>query len=311
LVGPYRHFAIEALADGVWAALHRTDPPAPDAWAVCNAGIVDLGDRTIVFDAFMTTAAATELRDAAEALTGRPPDLLVLSHAHNDHAWGIASFPGVPVISSAAARAELVAEGPAERAMYQGVLTERLAHWEAAAVSDDALLRRDAAFFLPYWQGVEATLPGLELRLPDQAIDGRLEIHGSGRRVEVVPAGRAHAAGDVVLHLPDDAIAFAGDVFFVRCHPYLGDGDIGTLRTALERLAGSGTSRIVPGHGPVGGIEELRTLARYLDDVERLAAQGPEAPIPDAYGAWGLRPFFPDNLEFAAAGGHQAGLGTG
>ena len=40
-----RHFRLESLADGVYAAIH-----AEDGWAICNAGIVDLGDRTMVFD---------------------------------------------------------------------------------------------------------------------------------------------------------------------------------------------------------------------------------------------------------------------
>jgi hypothetical protein len=41
-----RHVRIEAVADGVWAVLHREG-----GWAVANAGIVDLGDATLLFDA--------------------------------------------------------------------------------------------------------------------------------------------------------------------------------------------------------------------------------------------------------------------
>ena len=259
-----------------------------------NAGIVDLGDRTVVFDAFMTPQAGAELRIAAEALTGRRPELLVLSHAHNDHAWGSVAFPDVPLLSTAAARDELAAFGPAG-----------LVHWQASAVSDAPVTRNDAAFFLPYWQSIAAVVPTLELRLPDLAIEGRLAIHGTTRRAEVVPVGRAHGAGDCVLVLPDDGIAFAGDVLFVRCHPYLGDGDIGTLRETLGLLEQTGATTLVPGHGPVGGPAEIGVLLRYLDDVERLAATGPETAMPEAYAAWALRPFFSDNLEFAAAGGHQ------
>lgn len=68
MVGTLRHFTIERLGDGVWAALHAMDPPAPDAWAISNAGIVDLGDRTLVFDTLTATDAATELRRVAEEL---------------------------------------------------------------------------------------------------------------------------------------------------------------------------------------------------------------------------------------------------
>jgi cyclase len=49
-----RHFTLEPLADGVWAAIHRVG-----GWAVGNAGIVDLGDATLLFDAFLTPTRPT------------------------------------------------------------------------------------------------------------------------------------------------------------------------------------------------------------------------------------------------------------
>ena len=56
-----KHFHLEQPADGAYAAIH-----ADDGWAICNAGFVDLGDHTLVFDAFITPAAAADLRMAAE-----------------------------------------------------------------------------------------------------------------------------------------------------------------------------------------------------------------------------------------------------
>jgi cyclase len=299
----FRHFAIEQLADGVWAALHRMWPPAPDAWAISNAGIVDLGGRTLVFDTLMTTAAAAELSAAAEELTGRPPEVVVLSHGHNDHAWGSSQFPDATIVSSARARAELVAEGFAEVEACRDVLQERLAFWTAAADGDDVPAQADAAFFLPYWHGLADSLTTLELRLPDMAIEGRLDIHGTARRVEITTVDRAHTDGDLILVLPDERVTFCGDLLFVGCHPYLGDGGLGGLRTALAMLEASDSERFVPGHGPVGWAEDLAMLATYLDDVQRIAATAGEAVVPDTYRAWPLGRFFTANLEFAAGPG--------
>lgn len=85
-------FTLSQVADGVWSAV---SPPF-EMPTVSNAGIVDLGDRTVVFDSFMTVEAATALAETAEELTGRPPDLLVNSHHHSDHVGGNAVFAGVP-----------------------------------------------------------------------------------------------------------------------------------------------------------------------------------------------------------------------
>jgi len=61
------HFSLHELSEGVYAALH-----APGGWAQSNAGIVDLGDRTLVYDAFLSPLATRDLLAAAQALTGRP-----------------------------------------------------------------------------------------------------------------------------------------------------------------------------------------------------------------------------------------------
>ena len=75
-----KHFRFLQLADGVYAAIH-IDGGA----AIGNAGIVDLGDRTLIFDTFSTPQAAEDLRTATEALTGRPIDAVINSHWHNAH----------------------------------------------------------------------------------------------------------------------------------------------------------------------------------------------------------------------------------
>lgn len=55
-----KHFTLEPLADGVYACIHM-----PGGAAYSNAGIIDLGDRTIVVDSFNTLAAGRDLRQAA------------------------------------------------------------------------------------------------------------------------------------------------------------------------------------------------------------------------------------------------------
>lgn len=120
--------------------------------------------------------------------------------------------------------------------------------------------------------------------------------------------------------VPDARVAFCGALLFIGCHPYPGDGDLGDLRVALGRLEACGADRFVPGHGPVGGVTEVRALARHLDDVEGFAARGGDPAargedpvargedrpaIPDPYRSWGFARFLPANVEFCAGGGKQ------
>ena len=78
--GPFRHYDLRALAEGVWAAL-----ALPDGAAEANAGIIDLGTHTLIYDAGPSPEAAGELCVAAEALTGRSATYLIDSHADAGH----------------------------------------------------------------------------------------------------------------------------------------------------------------------------------------------------------------------------------
>jgi glyoxylase-like metal-dependent hydrolase (beta-lactamase superfamily II) len=75
-------FHLQELANGVYAVIHVTGGAA-----IGNASIVDLGDRTLVYDSLFTPQAGEDLRAAAEALTDRPTDVVINSHYHNDHVW--------------------------------------------------------------------------------------------------------------------------------------------------------------------------------------------------------------------------------
>jgi len=76
-------FRLKPLAEGVYAAIVEDG-----TGALGNAGIVDLGDRTLVFDTFQTPEAAIDLKFAAESLTGKAVSIVINSHWHNDHVLG-------------------------------------------------------------------------------------------------------------------------------------------------------------------------------------------------------------------------------
>jgi cyclase len=78
-----KHFQIERLADGVYAAI-----ASEQGYAICNVGIIDIGDRTILFDTFISPEAARDLLKATEQLTSHKITHVINSHGHNDHIRG-------------------------------------------------------------------------------------------------------------------------------------------------------------------------------------------------------------------------------
>lgn len=101
------HYRLREVGEGVWAAV-----ASPGSEARANAGIVDLGDETLVFDTFMHPGPALALRDDAQRLTGRLPEIVVNSHWHADHVRGNQVFAGAEILATPRTK-ELVETGDA------------------------------------------------------------------------------------------------------------------------------------------------------------------------------------------------------
>ncbi len=301
-----RHFVFEQLADGVFAAIERDG-----GWAISNAGIVDLGGLTVVYDTSLTPRAAQDLRRFAEEVTGRAPDIVVNSHYHNDHIWGNQVFgPPARIVSTNRTRELVLTDGQVELQSCVAEASDRLIslkEQDAAAATQDE--RNALSLWIAYWEGLVQELPHLTVRLPDITFDTRLLIHGARRSLELIEFKAAHTGSDTALYLRDEGVVFASDMLFVDCHPYLGDGDPHRLLKALQDLGALGAAAYAPGHGPVGDLTDLRLVAAYVGDCldaarsliragSANAASIRKLPIPAKYEAWQLRQFFAGNIQW-------------
>lgn len=84
-----KHFTLEPLNDGIYAAIAQDGGSA-----ISNAGLVDLGDSTLVIDTLLTPTVGEDVRAESQRLTGRIPRWVVNTHYHNDHIWGNQVFLG-------------------------------------------------------------------------------------------------------------------------------------------------------------------------------------------------------------------------
>lgn len=114
-----------------------------------------------------------------------------------------------------------------------------------------------------------------------------------------------------MVYLPDDRIAFVGDLLVNSARPVqprLGDGDPRDWLRALDELEARGVTAVVGGHGPVGTAADFALVRDYLAAVESVAAvarvQGvtaDEAAVltaPPPFDAWGGAEAFGQNVDF-------------
>ncbi len=300
------HFTLEPLADGVYAAIHRMGGAAD-----CNAGIIELGELCLVFDAFLTPSAAEDLQQSLRHLVGYGPDLVINSHYHNDHTWGNQVFsPPAHIVASRRTYELMLTAGKKELEEESASASQTLALFkdrcQKASTEDEKFI---AGLFLGIYEGLVKDLPRLTVRLPDIIFQECLSFHGTKRSAELIAYDNSHTGNDAVLFLPDDGIIFMGDLLFVGCHPYLADGDPAHLVQTLKTIQELKATRFVPGHGSPGTMADLELLVAYIEGCLETAQSLVNAgkadkdtinalAVPEPFRSWQLPGFYKTNLRF-------------
>lgn len=297
-----KHFTIQKLADGVFAAVSKNG-----GYAICNAGIVDIGDATVIFDPFMTPEAAEDLKKAALLLTGSPVKYVVNSHFHNDHIGGNQVFDKASVVSTERTRDLIAKFQPEEIAVDKASAPIRLQKIKEKNTSTMSAHELDEnVMWMGYYEALVTSNDSLRAIVPDVTFVNELILHGSKRTVKLLSQGEGHSESDLFLYLPVEQIAFLGDLLFIENQPWLGDGDPIKWRNYLDTIVGLGVKTFVPGHGPVGGVSSIDTMKLYFDHVNNTATnyfkkgELPQKDLtiktPPPFQNWFLSSFYKPNI---------------
>lgn len=296
------HFTIEKLADGVYAAIHKTG-----GYAICNAGIVDLGDETLVFDCFISPRAARDLKKIAEELTGNSVRYLVNSHYHNDHIRGNQVFTGARIIATQLTKELIEKNEPEELEWEKQVVDKRIESTQHKLSEEtDPHNIEEHKMWLGYYKAIKESFGEYKTTLPDFLIQDSLRLKGNKREVLMLSKGKGHTESDMIMWLPKERILFTGDLLFVENHPWLGDGFISEWIDYLKYLKELSPQKIVPGHGPIGTTKQVDLMIGYIDKVMKIVDKAIEnklnedelaaIKIPEEYSKWFLSIFFTPNV---------------
>lgn len=270
--------------------------------ALGNAGIVDLGGQTLIFDTTQSIAAAEELREMAKKYTGRDVTLVVNSHAHNDHVFGNQVFRDVPILSAHRVRQTMVDRMPPflefaqAHPEYPQILRDRLANTQLTAQARWEL-ERDAGDV----EHVAAHLREYEMTLPTWCMGTELHLHGTDRSAHLMVYDAAHSAADLTLYVPEEHVLFAGDLASVGYHPSMKDGHPSQWISALDQVLTRELAAVVTGHGPVGTRWHVELTRQYLIDMistAKATRTDEWASMPHPYDEWRGGSWYVTNLKF-------------
>lgn len=243
------------IGDGLWAYTAEGDP---------NSGAIVGDDCVMIVEAQATPRLANMVIEKVREITDKPITHLVLTHYHAVRVLGASAYGARQVVMSDAARAMVAERGQED--------------W-------DSEFQRFPRLF----QGHES-IPGLTW--PTTTFSDRMTVYLGERRVDLMRLGRAHTAGDIVIHVPDANAMFTGDIVEYRSACYCGDGHFSDWGGTLDAIAAFGVDAIAPGRGDALVGKEM--VAAAIDStrdfvestyrpVSRVAARG--GSLKDAWDA--------------------------
>ena len=241
-----KNISFTEVGEGLYAFTAEGDP---------NSGVIIGDDSVMIVEAQATPRLANKVIDCVRSVTDKPISHVVLTHYHAVRVLGASAFGADQIIMSDTARSMVVERGQED--------------W-------DSEFQRFPRLF----EGHES-IPGLTW--PTTTFSDGMTVYLGNRRVDIRHLGRAHTAGDAVIHVPDQNVMFTGDIVEYHSACYCGDGHFGDWGRTLDAIKAYDVDAIAPGRGDAligrdmvnAAIENTRDfVSSTYRPAARVAARG-------------------------------------
>ncbi len=221
------------IGPGLWAFTAEGDP---------NSGVIIGDDSVMVIEAQATPRLAQKVIDEIRKVTDKPISHLALTHYHAVRVLGASAYGAGQIIMGEKARAMVAERGQED--------------W-------DSEFQRFPRLF----EGHES-IPGLTW--PTTTFNDRMSVYLGQRRIDLMHLGRAHTAGDIVIHVPDANVMFTGDIVEYKSACYCGDGHFKDWPATLDAIRQFDLDAIAPGRGDaLTGREKVNAALDLTEDFIR------------------------------------------
>ncbi|WP_437661141.1 MBL fold metallo-hydrolase [Sorangium sp. So ce1182] len=204
---------------------------------------VSVGDDGIVIVDDQFAPLAPKIKAALKGITDRPVRFVLNTHWHFDHTGGNAIFgAGAPIVAHENVRKRLVSGGP------------------KATVGDKT---------------IDAVPPASKEALPVVTFQDKVSIHLNGEEIRAIHIPSGHTDGDAVVYFTKSNVVHMGDDFVTYGFPFVdlvSGGSVKGLIAAIDRMVKElpADVKVIPGHGKVSGVEDMKKLSATLKDCVRL-----------------------------------------
>jgi len=252
---------LQQVSDNCFATLNERN-----RFCDANSGLINLGGG-VVIDTQADLSHARRMIELFGRVWPGMPRRVVNTHEDGAHVWGNQLFEGAEIIAhrTVPGRMRQAADPRALQRLLDDAsrllprLFLRARHPGALAVARQ--LQRDYDF------------TGITPVPPTTLFEDRLVLDLDGTEAHLIHVGPCHQAGDTIVHVPAEGVVFAGDVIFRECTPMGWTGTYARWLQCLDLIIWLDPEVIVPGHGPVCGIEGAMEMKAYLEHVREEASR--------------------------------------
>lgn len=239
-----------------------------------------VGDgESALIDTLTDLPLTRRMLDGLSGLTaGAPIRTLVNTHSDADHVDGNQLLSGAEIVSSRRSAELIRAQDPSSfngfAKLARGMrLVGRLPLPVVGSLKLPGVPRVRLRAIGDYIGEMLAPFDfeGIDVTVPTREFEGELSLDVGGRKLRLTEVGPAHTPGDLIVHVPDAGVVYAGDILFIRATPVMWAGPVINWTNAIDTLLALDADTYVPGHGPVCGREEAEAVKRYWAWLEAAA----------------------------------------
>jgi len=221
--------AVQKLAEGIYVKTGSQDS---------NAGLITTTEGAILVDTLMLPDEMRDWAHTIRRIAGDTVLFMILTDQYLDHILGTSSFD-CPVVA------------------------HELAWKEMRNYDDETFYQRLTTHFEMLDLDTRVMSEILRPRVPELIVSSELRMYKGQRELRLIHFG-GHTPASIGVYLPQQRILFSGDVVVCGQHPFMGQANTKQWIEALEKIRAMDVNIIIPGHGPICGMEATFAMTEYL-----------------------------------------------
>jgi glyoxylase-like metal-dependent hydrolase (beta-lactamase superfamily II) len=124
--------------------------------------------------------------------------------------------------------------------------------------------------------------PSPEEALPVLTFADSVSIHFNGEEIRAIHFPHSHTDGDAVIFFTESNVVHMGDLHFSGMFPFVDLSSGGSVQGLIKSVAGvieqvPADVHVIPGHGPLSSVDDLREYLEMLNESVVFVGQGIEA----------------------------------